>query len=179
MANWSARNCSYLGLLTLAYILGEVAHFLINTTSRAVSGLVTSCRLMLPRAPCCRWRGMSTSGTCSATATPPRPAAARPRGRRSAGRGRAAAGTTPASATSTRWVEAGPRLAADPAVQLLAGPAFVAVFSVSGVLVAVTADRLRAAVSRVVLVGLGTATFSAGEQPLEAPRVTCPAQRVC
>ena len=69
--------------------------------------------------------------------------------------------------------------AADPAVQLLAGPAFVAVFSVSGVLVAVTADRLRAAVSRVVLVGLGTATFSAGEQPLEAPRVTCPAQRVC
>ena len=26
---------------------------------------------------------------------------------------------------------------------------------------------------------LGTATFSAGEQPLEAPRVTCPVQRVC
>ena len=76
-------------------------------------------------------------------------------------------------------MEAAPRLPADCALQLLAGPAFVAVFSVSGVLVAVTADRLRAAVSRVVLVGLGTATFSAGEQPLEAPRVTCPVQRVC
>ena len=45
---------------------------------------------------------------------------------------------------------------------MLAGPAFIAVFSVSGVLLSVLSDKLSDAVSRVVLVGLGAATFSAG-----------------
>lgn len=46
--------------------------------------------------------------------------------------------------------------------QILAGPAFIAVFSVCGVLVSVLSDRLSNKISRVVLVGLGTATFSLG-----------------
>ena len=46
--------------------------------------------------------------------------------------------------------------------QILAGPAFIAVFSVFGVLVSVLSDRLKSKVSRVVVVGLGTATFSLG-----------------
>ena len=47
-------------------------------------------------------------------------------------------------------------------LKVLAGPAFIAVFSVSGVLLSVLSDKLSTAVSRVVLVGLGAATFSAG-----------------
>ena len=46
--------------------------------------------------------------------------------------------------------------------QVLAGPAFIAMFSISGVLLSIMADKLKNSVSRVVLVGLGTATFSAG-----------------
>ena len=46
--------------------------------------------------------------------------------------------------------------------QILAGPAFVAVFSVSGVLISVLSDKLKASVSRVVLVGAGAAVFSSG-----------------
>ena len=47
-------------------------------------------------------------------------------------------------------------------LQILAGPAFVAVFSVSGVLISVLSDKLKASVSRVLLVGIGTAVFSSG-----------------
>lgn len=47
-------------------------------------------------------------------------------------------------------------------LKVLAGPAFIAVFSVSGVLLSILSDKLSTAVSRVVLVGLGAATFSAG-----------------
>ena len=46
--------------------------------------------------------------------------------------------------------------------QILAGPAFVAVFSVSGVFISVLSDKLKASVSRVILVGCGAAVFSAG-----------------
>ena len=37
MNNWTVRNCYYLLLLTASYIIGEIAHFLINTTSREVN----------------------------------------------------------------------------------------------------------------------------------------------
>lgn len=47
-------------------------------------------------------------------------------------------------------------------LKVLAGPAFIAVFSVSGVLLSILSDKLSTAVSRVVLVGLGAAIFSAG-----------------
>ena len=47
-------------------------------------------------------------------------------------------------------------------LQILAGPAFVAVFSVSGVFISVLSDKLKASVSRVILVGSGATVFSAG-----------------
>ena len=34
LRNWTCSNVYHLTLLTLAYIIGEVAHFLINTTAR-------------------------------------------------------------------------------------------------------------------------------------------------
>ena len=46
--------------------------------------------------------------------------------------------------------------------QILAGPAFIAVFSVFGVGISILSDRLKNKISRVVLVALGTATFSGG-----------------
>ena len=47
-------------------------------------------------------------------------------------------------------------------LKALAGPAVIAVVSVSGVLLSILSDKLSTAVSRVVLVGLGAAIFSAG-----------------
>ena len=40
LRNWTCGNVYHLSLslLTLAYIIGEIAHFLINTTAREVSG---------------------------------------------------------------------------------------------------------------------------------------------
>ena len=35
--DWSPKNIWYLSLMTLGYIFGELAHFLINTTSKAVA----------------------------------------------------------------------------------------------------------------------------------------------
>ena len=37
MENWTAKNTYYLSLLTCSYIIGEIAHFLINTTAREVA----------------------------------------------------------------------------------------------------------------------------------------------
>ena len=36
MNNWSFKNVYYLVILTSSYIIGEISHFLINTTSREV-----------------------------------------------------------------------------------------------------------------------------------------------
>ena len=38
LRNWTCSNVYHLTLLTLAYIIGEIAHFLIVTTAREVSG---------------------------------------------------------------------------------------------------------------------------------------------
>ena len=36
MGDWTLKNSCYLTLMTSAYIIGEIAHFLINTTGREV-----------------------------------------------------------------------------------------------------------------------------------------------
>ena len=36
-SDWSSKNVFYLSLMTLGYVFGEIAHFLINTTSREVA----------------------------------------------------------------------------------------------------------------------------------------------
>ena len=35
--DWNLKNITFLSLLTLGYIFGEIAHFLINTSSKAVA----------------------------------------------------------------------------------------------------------------------------------------------
>ena len=35
--DWTLTNIFYLSLMTLGYIFGEIAHFLINTTSKEVA----------------------------------------------------------------------------------------------------------------------------------------------
>ena len=36
MGDWNLRNTYYLTLMTVAHVLGEVAHFLINASGREV-----------------------------------------------------------------------------------------------------------------------------------------------
>ena len=36
-SDWTVTNIWYLSLMTLGYIFGEIAHFLINTTSKEVA----------------------------------------------------------------------------------------------------------------------------------------------
>ena len=36
-ADWTITNIWYLALMTFGYIFGEIAHFLINTTSKEVA----------------------------------------------------------------------------------------------------------------------------------------------
>ena len=36
-ADWTVTNIWYLALMTFGYIFGEIAHFLINTTSKEVA----------------------------------------------------------------------------------------------------------------------------------------------
>ena len=35
--DWTFKNITYLSLMTVGYICGEIAHFLINTSSKAVA----------------------------------------------------------------------------------------------------------------------------------------------
>ena len=37
MGDWTFKNSYFLALMTLGYVIGEVAHFLINTSSRATA----------------------------------------------------------------------------------------------------------------------------------------------
>lgn len=37
MADWTLKNIYFLSLMSLGYIVGEIAHFLINTSTRAVA----------------------------------------------------------------------------------------------------------------------------------------------
>ena len=151
MNNWSFKNVYYLLLLTSSYIIGEIAHFLINTTSREVRDLVqTSSNLTLTLAQVARdvhfgdkecffnetFTERKEDNNCSDV------------GDEGDCRER----------EFCYWDYSG--LGYE--YQILAGPAFIAVFSVCGVLVSVLSDRLGNKISRVLLVGLGTATFSLG-----------------
>ena len=42
-SDWTATNIAYLALMTFGYIFGEIAHFLINTTSKEVARGKISC----------------------------------------------------------------------------------------------------------------------------------------
>ena len=42
-SDWTATNIAYLALMTFGYIFGEIAHFLINTTSKEVARGKNNC----------------------------------------------------------------------------------------------------------------------------------------
>jgi len=135
MGDWSFKNCYYLALMTSAYIIGEISHFLINTTGREVARDVhfgdKSCFF---NDSSTGQNGNKTSNNCSKIKDQKECTAEE----------------------YCSWEYSGLGIE----YQILAGPAFVAVFSVSGVLISILSDKLKASVSRVLLVGIGTAVFS-------------------
>ena len=151
---WGWGRCYSLALMTVAYITGEVAHFLINTTGRAVAREVHFGELA-----CFPSTNSTTNSTeCSA-----------------------AESEEACSRVGCSWDYSGLGLE----YQVLAGPAFVAVFSVSAVVLAVASDRLAAVPRTKVRCGvpwcpgarrghLGVLPGAAGDgarHPLLAPRL--------
>jgi len=135
MGDWTLKNSCYLTLMTSAYIIGEIAHFLINTTGREVA------RDVHFGDKSCFYNETSTD----------------PDQNRSSNNCSQIQGQKECTETvDCSWEYSGLGIE----YQILAGPAFVAVFSVSGVLISVLSDKLKASVSRVLLVGIGTAVFS-------------------
>jgi len=134
MGDWTIKNSYYLTLMTLAYIIGEIAHFLINTTGREVARDVhfgdKSCYFN----ESVRNQSQKNSYNCTKI-----------KDQKSCSK-----------VEFCSWEYSGLGIE----YQVLAGPAFVAVFSVSGVLISILSDKLKSSVSRVVLVGIGTAVFS-------------------
>jgi len=135
MGDWTLKNSYYLTLMTSAYVIGEIAHFLINTTAREVARDVhfgdKSCFFNETSSDPSENK---SNNNCSQIKDQ-----------------KDCSGTEYCS-----WEYSGLGIE----YQILAGPAFVAVFSVSGVLISVLSDKLKASVSRVLLVGIGTAAFS-------------------
>jgi len=131
MGEWTLANSYFLVLMTSAYIVGEIAHFLINTTAREVAQDVhfgdkscffnesftnsdsLNCSTIKEQIECSRLNGCS-------------------------------------------WQYSGMGIK----YQILAGPAFVAVFSISGVLISVFSDKMKGSVSKAKLLAGGTALFS-------------------
>jgi len=135
MGDWTLKNSCYLTLMTSAYIIGEIAHFLINTTGREVA------RDVHFGDKSCFYNEASTDSDQN-----------RSRDNCSQIQGQKECTET----VDCSWEYSGLGIE----YQILAGPAFVAVFSVSGVFISVLSDKLKASVSRVLLVGIGTAVFS-------------------
>lgn len=131
---WGWVRCYSLALMTVAYITGELAHFLINTTGRAIAR-----ELHFGDMAC----------------FPPPHTAADDLG--------AAQANCSVSLDSVTCLDQGcvwDYSGLGTQYQVLAGPAFVAVFSVSAVLLAVLSDRLSERISRTLVLGLGTLVFS-------------------
>eukprot|EP00092_Neocalanus_flemingeri_P055973 GFUD01066284.1.p1 GENE.GFUD01066284.1~~GFUD01066284.1.p1 ORF type:complete len:509 (-),score=75.50 GFUD01066284.1:55-1581(-) len=135
MGDWTIKNSYYLTLMTAAYIIGEICHFLINTTGREVARDIhfgdKSCFFNDSYADPSEDK---SSNNCSMVKDQKE--------------------CTEVEYCSWEYSGLGIEY------QILAGPAFVAVFSVSGVAISILSDKLKATVSRVLLVGIGTATFS-------------------
>jgi MFS family permease len=128
---WTISKGLFLAYMSLSYIIGEIAHFLINTTSREVARDVhfgdKSC---FPN----KTRADEVNSTVSCT------------------------GYNETTCTDEcYWEYSGSGYE----YQILAGPAFIGVFTVSAMLLAVLSDFLHDKLSRTVLLAAGTFTFSA------------------
>lgn len=127
------RNVYYLALMTLSYIVGELTHFLINTTSRAVAR-----EIKFGDQSCFKSETNESSVGRSVNCTSLKNE------------------TDCVSEPECSWHYNGQGLQ----YQFLAGPAFILVFIFSAVLLAVLSDLLYSKLSRTILLAAGTATFS-------------------
>jgi MFS family permease len=128
---WTFSKAMFLGYMSMAYIIGEIAHFMINTTSREVAQ-----DIQFGDQNCFANQSIKNSGvTCSDF-------------KNSTICAENAACIFDYSGTGYEY-------------QILAGPAFVAVFTVSGLVFAIASDYLYDKFSRTIILALGTFTFSA------------------
>jgi len=133
MGELTVKNVYYLALMTLSYIVGELTHFLINTTSRAVAREVE-----FGDQSCFKNQTNVSSNEKAVNCTDLKNE------------------TECASQAECYWHYNGLGLQ----YQFLAGPAFILVFIFSAVLLAVLSDLLYAKLSRTALLAAGTTTFS-------------------
>lgn len=129
----------FLALMTLSYIVGELTHFLINTTSRDVAREVHYGEQACYESPTWkREQGEQVEGleVCSAV--------------------NSSSGAECEGLAHCKWEYSGQGIQ----YQVLAGPAFILVFIFSAVLLAILSDWLAARVSRTVMLACGTLTFS-------------------
>jgi len=135
LEGWTVSKAMFLAYMSLSYIIGEIAHFLINTTSREIARDVhfgdQACYLNMSRSVpeeedqmvnCTLYEDKTSCESLDAC-------------------------YYDYSGTGYEY-------------QILAGPAFVAVFTVSAVLLAVMSDSLYDKLSRTVILAVGTFTFS-------------------
>jgi len=133
MGDWTLRNTYLLTVMTMAHVLGEIAHFLINTSGREVAR-----DLHFGELACFvneSHTGASTKN-CSGI--------------------RSKDGCV--SDPHCYWDYSGLGIE----YQILSGPAFVAIFSTSAVLLSVFSDKYKDSIPRVVMVGAGTAVLASG-----------------
>jgi len=128
---WTFSKAMFLAWMSMAYIIGEIAHFMINTTSREVAQDIHYGDQACFANKSVENTGESCSSLKNVTLCGENPAC-----------------TYDYSGTGYEY-------------QILAGPAFVAVFTVSGLVFAIASDYLYDKFSRTLILALGTFTFSA------------------
>jgi len=128
---WTFSKAMFLAWMSMAYIIGEIAHFMINTTSREVAQDIHYGDQACFANKSVENTGESCSSLKNVTVCGENPAC-----------------TYDYSGTGYEY-------------QILAGPAFVAVFTVSGLVFAIASDYLYDKFSRTLILALGTFTFSA------------------
>eukprot|EP00092_Neocalanus_flemingeri_P023794 GFUD01025816.1.p1 GENE.GFUD01025816.1~~GFUD01025816.1.p1 ORF type:complete len:490 (+),score=57.14 GFUD01025816.1:40-1509(+) len=134
MGGWNLRNSYYLALMTVAHVLGEIAHFLINASAREVARDLQFGELA------CFFNASSSDQTVldnnNCSEIPSKDVCE--------------------NIGSCSWDYSGLGIE----YQILAGPAFVAIFSFSSVLLAVFSDQHKHSIPRTVILGAGTAVLS-------------------
>lgn len=135
MEGCSWKKAYFLGLMSCSYIVGEIAHFLINTTNREVAREIgfgdQACFLNTTR-----------KGELGPNGTDPCPALKNQ--------------TVCVTNDLCNWDYNGLGME----YQVLAGPAFIGVFTVAAIILAVISDWLYDRLSRPYLLSGGTLTFS-------------------
>jgi len=136
MGDLTIGKVYFLGLMTLSYIVGELTHFLINTTSRSVAREIHYGEQSCYPHPEYKKKDQEELQACSSV--------------------NSTSGEECNAFDHCQWDFSGLGIQ----YQVLAGPAFILVFIFSAVLLAVLSDWLAARLSRTLMLAGGTLTFS-------------------